>query len=46
MNKDSNGVSDDKVEWNFHKVLVSPEGQWLKAFSSGTDPMDIEASLK
>ena len=46
MNKDSNGVSDDKVEWNFHKVLVSPEGQWLKAFSSGTDPMDIEDSLK
>ena len=46
MNKDSNGVSDDKVEWNFHKVLVSPEGQWLKAFSYGTDPMDIEASLK
>jgi glutathione peroxidase len=46
MNKDSNGVSDDKVEWNFHKVLVSPEGQWLKAFSSGTNPMDMEASLK
>ena len=27
MNKDANGVSDDKVEWNFHKVLVAPEGQ-------------------
>jgi glutathione peroxidase len=46
MNKDSNGVSDDKVEWNFHKVLVSPEGQWLKAFSAGSDPMDVEGSLK
>jgi glutathione peroxidase len=46
MNKDSNGVSDDKVEWNFHKVLVSPEGQWLKAFSAGSDPMDVAASLK
>jgi glutathione peroxidase len=46
MNKADNGDSDDKLEWNFHKVLVSPEGQWLKAFSSGTDPMDIEASLK
>jgi glutathione peroxidase len=46
MNKDSNGVSDDKVEWNFHKVLVSPEGQWLKAFSSGSDPMDVAGSLK
>ena len=46
MNKESNGVSDDKVEWNFHKVLVSPEGQWLKAFSAGSDPMDVEASIK
>jgi glutathione peroxidase len=46
MNKDSNGVSDDKVEWNFHKVLVSPEGQWLKAFSAGSDPMDVAGSLK
>jgi glutathione peroxidase len=46
MNKESNGVSDDKVEWNFHKVLVSPEGQWLKAFSAGSDPMDVEGSLK
>jgi glutathione peroxidase len=46
MNKDSNGVSDDKVEWNFHKVLVSPEGQWLEAFSAGSDPMDVAGSLK
>lgn len=46
MNKDVNGVSDDKVEWNFHKVLVSPKGEWLKAFSAGSDPMEVEASLK
>jgi glutathione peroxidase len=46
MNKDANGVSDDKVEWNFHKVLVSPEGKWLKAYSAGSDPMDIVADLK
>jgi glutathione peroxidase len=45
-NKASNGVSDDKVEWNFHKVLVSPEGVWLKAYSAGSDPMDISADVK
>ncbi len=36
--KELNGVDDDKVEWNFHKVLVSPEGKWLKAFSASMDP--------
>ncbi len=46
MNKEANGVSDDKVEWNFHKVLVSPEGQWLKSYSAGSDPMDVIADLK
>jgi glutathione peroxidase len=46
MNKDANGVSDDKVEWNFHKVLVSPDGQWLKSYSAGSDPMDVVAELK
>jgi glutathione peroxidase len=45
MNKAANGVSDDKVEWNFHKVLVSPEGVWLKAFSAGSDPMEIAKAL-
>jgi len=46
MNKAANGVSDDKVEWNFHKVLVSSEGVWLKAYSAGSDPLEIAADLK
>ena len=46
MTKDINGVSDDKVEWNFHKVLVSPEGTWLKGFSAGSDPMEIAAAIQ
>jgi glutathione peroxidase len=46
MNKAANGVSDDKVEWNFHKVLISPEGVWLKAYSAGSDPMEIAADVK
>lgn len=46
--KDVNGVSDDKIEWNFHKVLVSPSGQWLKSFAASMDPGngEIEKMLK
>jgi glutathione peroxidase len=46
--KEVNGVSDDKVEWNFHKVLVSPDGKWLKSFSAGMDPAngEIEKAMK
>lgn len=46
--KDLNGVSDDKIEWNFHKVLVSPDGTWLKSFAASMDPGNgkIEAELK
>lgn len=46
--KELNGVSEDKVEWNFHKVLVSPEGKWLKAFAASMDPMngEIEKAMK
>lgn len=40
--KELNGVADDKIEWNFHKVLISPEGDWLQAFSAGMDPMNGE----
>ena len=48
MNKDKNGVSDDSVDWNFHKVLISPDGAWLQAFSARMDPLsgEIEALLK
>jgi glutathione peroxidase len=46
--KDINGVSDDKIEWNFHKVLISPDGKWLKAFAASMDPGNgqIEAAMK
>ncbi|MCB0762664.1 MAG: glutathione peroxidase [Flavobacteriales bacterium] len=39
-NKDLNGVESNKVKWNFHKFLISPEGQWLASFGSSTDPLD------
>jgi glutathione peroxidase len=46
--KTVNGVSDDNIEWNFHKVLVSPSGEWLKSFAASMDPGngEIEKMLK
>ena len=40
--KAQNNVSDAKVSWNFNKFLISPEGQWLAHFPSGTDPLSDE----
>ena len=40
--KSLNGVSDDTVKWNFHKYLLSPEGKWIQAFGSRTEPMSEE----
>ena len=34
-----NGVGSDKVGWNFHKFLISPEGKWLASFPSKVDPL-------
>lgn len=40
--KSLNGVADGNVKWNFHKFLVSPEGEWLAEFPSGVKPLDTE----
>jgi glutathione peroxidase len=40
--KSLNGVADGNVKWNFHKFLVSPEGEWLAEFPSGVKPFDTE----
>ena len=37
-----NGVADGTVKWNFHKFLISPEGEWLAEFPSGVKPLDAE----
>ena len=37
-----NGVGSDKVGWNFHKFLISPEGKWLASFPSKVDPLSEE----
>jgi glutathione peroxidase len=41
-NKANNGVADESVKWNFHKFLISPDGQWLKGFASGVEPQSPE----
>jgi glutathione peroxidase len=40
--KSLNGVADGNVKWNFHKFLISPEGEWLAEFPSGVKPLDAE----
>lgn len=40
--KSLNGVADGNVKWNFHKFLISPEGEWLAEFPSGVKPLDSE----
>ncbi len=36
--KSLNGKQDENVKWNFHKFLISPNGEWLAAFSSNVEP--------
>jgi len=40
--KTLNGVADGNVKWNFHKFLISPEGNWLAEFPSSVKPLDAE----
>lgn len=38
--KSINGVSDGNVKWNFHKFLISPNGEWMKEYGSDVKPFD------
>lgn len=42
--KELNGVSDATIKWNFNKILVDPNGNWLKYFGSSVDPLSSEIS--
>jgi glutathione peroxidase len=37
---EKNGVSDNKVMWNFHKFLINENGELISSLRSGVDPMD------
>lgn len=44
--KQLNGVSDAEISWNFNKILISPEGQWLKHFPSKVSPLAEELTVR
>ena len=39
-NQEENGHSDNKVNWNFNKFLIGPEGQFVSYYPSSVDPLD------
>lgn len=40
--KDKNGVSDAKVNWNFQKFLIDENGNWVKTVAPNVSPVDDE----
>ena len=40
--KQFNGKEDVKIKWNFNKILISPDGNWVNYFPSGIEPMSKE----
>lgn len=38
--KSLNGVSDNKVSWNFNKFLINEKGELISAFPSSVKPFD------
>lgn len=40
--KKENGIIDAKVKWNFQKFLINKEGQLIKVFEPGLNPLDEE----
>lgn len=40
--KQLNGKEDVNIKWNFNKILVDPNGNWVKYYSSGVDPLSKE----
>jgi glutathione peroxidase len=43
--KSLNGVSDATIKWNFNKIMVDPNGNWLKHFGSGVNPLSEEITI-
>jgi glutathione peroxidase len=40
--KELNSTSDATIKWNFNKILVDPNGKWVKYFGSSVDPNSNE----
>ena len=41
-NSDFNGWNDSKPRWNFYKYLIDENGNLIKSFGSGTNPLSSE----
>lgn len=41
-NKSENGVEDSEVKWNFNKYAVDENGNYVKHYGSGVEPMSEE----
>ena len=42
LEKDSNGVNDAEVTWNFNKFLIDENGNWVAHFTQKITPLDDE----
>jgi glutathione peroxidase len=40
--KSLNGKEDVNIKWNFNKILIDPNGNWVKYYGSGVDPLSKE----
>ncbi|MCF8254622.1 MAG: glutathione peroxidase [Bacteroidia bacterium] len=40
--KNLNGISDAEIKWNFNKILIDPNGNWVSYFPSKVIPLSEE----
>lgn len=46
LKKEKSGPLVARIEWNFAKFLINREGQVVERFSSKTDPLKMEDTIK
>lgn len=46
LKKEKSGPFGARIEWNFAKFLINREGQVVERFSSKTDPLKMENTIK
>lgn len=46
LKKEKSGPLGARIEWNFAKFLINRDGQVVERFSSKTDPLKMEESIK
>ena len=46
LKKEKSGPLGARIEWNFAKFLINREGQVVERFSSKTEPLKMEETIK